>query len=98
MIRVIKFVEDPYRVRELEVNHNILSAEDHEILSDYVCTYMMSLDAEEGEMFYIHRKGMLEKAKKAIFLILHQICRKHKIEFKFFKSIYLQDDVLYVKL
>ena len=98
MIRVIKFVEDPYKVREIEVNQNILSDEDHEILSDYVCTYMLSLDTEEGDMFHLHSKGMLEKAKKAIFLILHKICRDHKIEFKFFKTIYFHNDILYVKL
>ena len=95
---MIKFVEDPYKVREIEINDDVLSSEEHEELSDYVCTYMMCLDTEEGDMFHLQRKGMLERAKKAIFLITHKVCRDFKIEFKFFKSIHFQDDILYVKV
>ena len=98
MIRVIKFVEDPYKVKEIEIDDTVLSPDDQEILSDYVCTYMMCLDSEEGDRYYYQFKGMLEKAKKAIFLITHKICRDFNIEFKFFKSIYFQDDILYVKV
>ena len=98
MIKVIKFVEDPYKVIELGVTEDVLGPEDHEVLSDYICTYMLCLDVREGDKYYLHRSGMLEIAKKNIFLILRNITDRYKIEFKYFNSIYFQDDILYVKV
>lgn len=98
VIKVIKFVEDPSNIRDLEVTDEVLSPEDHEVLCDYICTYMLCLDVREGDKYYHHRSGMLDIATKGIFFILRKICEDHHIEFKFFNSIYFQDDILYVKL
>ena len=98
MIRVIKFVEEPFRVREIEIHNDIITDSDHEMLSDYVSTYMLCWDIDESDIHYEMRKDMLAKAKKGIFVILHDICRRFDIKFKFFKTIYFQNDILYVKV
>jgi len=91
-------VDNPSTIRDLQVTDEILSPEDHEVLCDYICTYMLCVDVREGDKYYHHRSGMLDIATKGIFFILRKVCDDANIKFKFFNSIYFQDDILYVKL
>jgi len=98
LIKTIKFVVEVSKTTEIEVTPSVLSEEDEESLVDYVYSYMLTLNTTPDDRYYDQMMAIRDKAKKIIFVMLHQVAKKHGIGYKSFKTIYFQSSTLYVKV
>ena len=98
MIKTIKFVVEVSKTTEIEVTPSVLSEEDQESLFDYVYSYMLTLNTTPDDRYYDQMMAIRDKTKKIIFIMLHQVAKNHGIDYKSFKTIYLHNNILYVKL
>jgi len=98
LIKVIKFVVDLSNTTEIEVTHSVLSEEDQESLFDYVYSYMLTLNTGPEDRYYDQMRVIKDKTKKNIFVILYEVAKRHGINYRSFKTIYLHSNILYIKV